>query len=459
MLTGFYVGYAPVSADIPSKSQQFREVVVVSSDPIPDFFSTNLTNLERSTQYSIYVKAFNSKGSGPASQVIFVKTLDEVPLNTPVLIMESFSRDSITVSWSTESDAQDIKYILHYKQLNSSQPLKEVPITSSSTSSTASNIHTLNNLSCGASYEMFVTAFKAHSKSQPSIPLIVKTSGSIPTNIRKEQLLKRIASHEVLVNLNPWTSLECPITDLTIRVKAKASKEWINVFDKHSTTSFSGIFSETESLFPIKNLSPQTSYFIDIIAKNSAGGTKLQYDFNTKSLGETFFTLFQLILLLGLFITGILLQRIFYSSIASLDSLWSLVLTLADFFDVRDFIVVVVYCIVFVDRSGHESLTCSVVSGFLSFLCHLFLWFLSCFSSILQILFRPRRWNDSGHHLPLDSLHQTSFASLVLICIQVFQAFDAPIQEDHNSNRNNFLYHISSKKESRKNSSVNESVS
>lgn len=70
-VTGYYVGYKQINSDRPvtfktvdSHTHSKLEVVV--------------TNLKRSTAYAFSVQAFNSKGAGPTSADVVVKTLDKV---------------------------------------------------------------------------------------------------------------------------------------------------------------------------------------------------------------------------------------------------------------------------------------------------------------------------------------------------------------------------------------------
>ena len=171
--------------------------------------------------------------------------------------------------------SESTRLLLFYRRANSSD-WKEVVVSSKS------RTHKLSNLECGSSYEVFMTASNSHGKSDPSTPLMVKTLGKSPPFPRKEQVFKKISSTEVLLNLSPWKTSDCSLSDFVMRLRHQ--NEWTVLTSRHNSSS--NVFSE--SLFPIRSLSPQTSYQLEVTAINSAGVTKSLYDFYTKSLGKRF---------------------------------------------------------------------------------------------------------------------------------------------------------------------------
>ena len=192
----------------------------VSSPDSFDRYEAHLTNLQRSTRYTAYVKAFNVKGKGPPSDPVIVKTLDDVPPTAPSLSLHSSSASSITISWSVLNSLRVTgvqKFILYYKKLNSNHDWREVPIHSPSMT------HTIGNLECGTAYEFFMTAHNSVGKSEPSVPLVARSQGSIPSSPRSSEVFAKIAPTEAVINLSSWKASECLITDFSIRIRSKAS--------------------------------------------------------------------------------------------------------------------------------------------------------------------------------------------------------------------------------------------
>ena len=328
-ISGFYVGYS-----VTGSSQEHYKVIETSKkgrQNDADRFEAHLTNLLRSTRYSAYAKAFNSRGRGPASEEVVVKTLDDVPPTAPSLQIHSASTSSITISWSflNSLGASGVsQFILYYKKLTSNLDWKEMPIT------TKEMTHTIGNLECGQSYEFYMTAHNSVGKSEPSAPVLGRTQGSPPISPRQSDLFAKITTSEAVINLSAWRASECVIREFVIRIRTKNDRDWIVLTSRHSNTisngisSFpsssssstsaatssltaaslqpssssssssssspsqvsgsvtSGIFSPTENFFFIRNLLPQTAYELEVTARNQAGTTQAQYEFYTKTLGK-----------------------------------------------------------------------------------------------------------------------------------------------------------------------------
>lgn len=289
-----------------------------------DRYEAHLTNLLRSTRYSAYVKALNSRGRGPASEAVLVKTLDDVPPTAPSLQVHSSTTSSITIAWSLLNSlgASGVsQFIMYYKKLTSNQEWKEVPIT------TKEMTHTIAGLECGQSYEFYMTAHNSVGKSEPSAPVLGRTQGAPPISPRQGDLFAKVTTTEAVINLSAWRSSECVIREFVIRIRGKNDRDWIILTSRHSnsiTSSSSGhqtalspltassaasslsvlsssashvsgssghsltsgVFSATENFFFIRNLLPQTAYELEVTARNQAGTTQAQYEFYTKTLGK-----------------------------------------------------------------------------------------------------------------------------------------------------------------------------
>lgn len=79
----------------------------------------HLTNLQRSTTYLVWIQAANSRGLGPQSHAITVKTLDDVPPSAPALRVQSTTPSSITIAWSMLSNfvSSANQYSLFYRRV------------------------------------------------------------------------------------------------------------------------------------------------------------------------------------------------------------------------------------------------------------------------------------------------------------------------------------------------------
>ena len=79
----------------------------------------HLTNLQRSTTYLVWIQALNSRGPGPQSHAITVKTLDDVPPSAPALRVQSATPNSITIVWPMLSNflSSANQYSLFYRRV------------------------------------------------------------------------------------------------------------------------------------------------------------------------------------------------------------------------------------------------------------------------------------------------------------------------------------------------------
>ena len=89
LIKGYYVGFKAAhsssvfsyktvdsNANVNPGPSAHSEESLSSNTGIRNQYETVITNLERLTKYVIVVKAFNRKGSGPASEEVYVKTND-----------------------------------------------------------------------------------------------------------------------------------------------------------------------------------------------------------------------------------------------------------------------------------------------------------------------------------------------------------------------------------------------
>lgn len=102
-----------------SLRQHLRQLLALQQQELV----AHLTNLQRSTTYLLWVQAINSKGVGPQSHAVSVKTLDDVPPSAPALKIQATSSSSITIAWSMLSNfvSPANQYSLFYRKVPSGQ--------------------------------------------------------------------------------------------------------------------------------------------------------------------------------------------------------------------------------------------------------------------------------------------------------------------------------------------------
>lgn len=321
-IKGYYVGYRIFDLENESFIYKTLEVKHTNShghghnNVIDTVDDCHLTGLKRFTKYAIIVQAFNSKGTGPSSEVIEVQTLQNDPPPPPTIKVASVTVSSIHLSWSVpgstgQSDNDGVTsqtptdpisgFFLHQKKhhpndvhlhhllvpssastipssVSASSDWEEIRLTGDRTS------HTFERLACGSKYQYYITAFNAVGKSDPSEILTAKTEGNAPVAPDKNSLISvnTTAAH---IYLDSWHDGSCPISSFEIQHKPRKSNrsKWdtIRVFPA-SLQSKAG--SGAQKAVVIGDLLPSTMYDLKVIAINEAGSTDITYTFTTASM-------------------------------------------------------------------------------------------------------------------------------------------------------------------------------
>jgi Down syndrome cell adhesion protein len=271
-IKGYYVGYKAASTD----SDQFIYKTLDATKP--DEEECFLHGLKRFTKYSITVQAFNSKGTGPSSEVIETQTLPNDPPSQPILKVNLVTTSSINLGWNVKqltSNNEDIDptpvtgFVVHTKKHESSSDWEVLRLSGDR------NSHTFERLACGSKYQYYVVAFNAVGKSDPSEITTVKTEGSSPVAPDKHSLLSTNTTAAVIF-LDAWHDGGCPISSFDITYRARKS----NRVKGESKRVFPG----AEKTVILKDLLPSTVYEIKMSAVNEAGITEAVYNFTTGSL-------------------------------------------------------------------------------------------------------------------------------------------------------------------------------
>ncbi|XP_077560085.1 cell adhesion molecule Dscam1-like isoform X4 [Haemaphysalis longicornis] len=253
---GYYLGYK-----LHRSGEQYVYKTLESSRG-GDAEEFSLNNLRRNTEYSIRLQAFNSAGSGPASEEIVAKTLEHDPPSPPLIRVQSTTATSVHLLWEPP-DIPVTGYILHYKEDQNDWVKQHVPGSQQSI--------VLENLRCGTRYQLYMEAFNDAGKGDPTQVLSVKTEGTAPVAPDKSSFLA-INSTFVLLHLGAWYSGGCHISFFVAQYKPKGESEW-TLISNH-------VQPQTETLL-VPQLSPGTWYNLLMTAHNDAGSTDAEFVFAT----------------------------------------------------------------------------------------------------------------------------------------------------------------------------------
>ncbi|CAN7989155.1 unnamed protein product, partial [Ixodes hexagonus] len=161
-LLGYYIGYKPTSSGQPYsfRTSEFKP------NTSHEFF---LTGLQRGTEYSVVVKAYNAAGSGVASHELHVKTLDGDVPPPPKVFVSGTSHSSITVTWHQQFPAGVRGFVLHYRADDGAQDWKEVNVDARTSS------YTVPHLESGVLYQLYVSTTNEYGTGDPSEIITVRT--------------------------------------------------------------------------------------------------------------------------------------------------------------------------------------------------------------------------------------------------------------------------------------------
>lgn len=163
-LKGYFIGY---KIEDPTLPFSFKTVYNVTNDT----HEYVLTNLMKSTKYTVVVKAYNSAGTGPPSQELTAKTLDgDLPL-PPSLALHSASDSAISVKWgiNPNKNIPVSGYTIHYKKTGGDW--YHIPIIANS-----QNHFTVTGLDRGTIYDVYITASNQYGNGEAGDMLKIKTS-------------------------------------------------------------------------------------------------------------------------------------------------------------------------------------------------------------------------------------------------------------------------------------------
>ncbi|KAH6936506.1 hypothetical protein HPB50_018450 [Hyalomma asiaticum] len=268
LVQGYYVGYR-----VRDATESFSYKTLESSSVSPAQ-QCELTDLRRSTRYSIVVQAFNAKGAGPASEEVFSQTLDIDPPAAPRLKMDSSTSSSVHLSWDVDKD----------QPVNEPSPTPDAQSTEDAGDWTEvqtgaeRSAYAFRGLRCGRKYAFYAVAFNAAGRGPRSNTVLAKTDGSAPiAPDERDVLLCNVTS--VTLQLGSWKSGGCPILSFAVLCKPQSQKEWSPASATHLVPD-----NKQPPVLVIPELNAATWYDLLITAENEAGATEAEYVFATLTL-------------------------------------------------------------------------------------------------------------------------------------------------------------------------------
>lgn len=266
---------ARTSGDIEATSYRWRYSTDNSVDD-SDLHTTSIdneitiSNLAEDTPYWVDVFARNERGSSPASDILAVRTLVLLPPGVPRNVQQdnSFTTDTaIALNWGIPNTGGEVtRYRIKYKKTGT---IDESEVTSILT------FGSFSGLDNDTSYDVQVRA------EGPG-------GNSAYTSIVKMRTLVRLLPPGIPEAPTPITS-----TQTTVSVSTRAGLggtptlyRW-RISTDSSITDDDTILTSVVPNITIRNLTKDSTYYIDVRAENAAGNSAYSSDTSVKTLSDT----------------------------------------------------------------------------------------------------------------------------------------------------------------------------
>lgn len=266
-VTGYYVGYRQTG----SAESFVYKTLLTDSDKrgTEEEEHVTLTGLRRDTAYEVTVQAYNGKGTGPASEVLQVQTLQSDPPAAPVLAISAVTSSSIVLTWSQSEQDNVQGYVLHQRKQADGEEWEQLRLPGDRRS------HSRDRLACGTKYQFFLSAFNSIGRSEPASEVLsVKTEGTAPVAPDRDSLIHATNATTATLALDAWHDGACPLSSFALSVRPHKSQS-----SPRLVRLLGGERSHT-----LTDLLPATQYDLRLTAANEAGSTVAQYSFQTHSL-------------------------------------------------------------------------------------------------------------------------------------------------------------------------------
>ncbi|PRD31096.1 UNVERIFIED_CONTAM: Dscaml1 [Trichonephila clavipes] len=159
VLKGYYLGYKVSTSPL-------AYVYHTTTEPSGRRF--RIKGLQKSTAYSIVVKAYNGMGSGPESQPIEVKTRESDPPYPPSFVITDVTSSGALVQMKSEEMSPVLQYIVEYRRQGEEWNPVHVPRDKSS--------FQLSRLDNCMTYEVRLAAYNEHGRGEFSSTLAFTTT-------------------------------------------------------------------------------------------------------------------------------------------------------------------------------------------------------------------------------------------------------------------------------------------
>ncbi|XP_040216831.1 receptor-type tyrosine-protein phosphatase F isoform X5 [Rana temporaria] len=262
VLTRYSLAYQAVTGEDTSRH-------IVDSIP-PDVSSWEIKDLEKWTEYRVWVRAHTDVGAGPESPPVIIRTDEDVPSAPPRKVeVDSANSTSIRVSWKsplpTKQNGQIRGYQVTYVRLEGGEPrgnpiIKDVMLAEAQwrPEESAEYEALITGLSPETTYSITVAAYTTKGDGARSKPKVVTTTGAVPG--RPSMVIGTTSQNTALIQWHPPREPMGEIQGFRLQYKRVDEEKFITMD-----------FGKNDHHYTVTKLHRGATYVFKLSAKNRAG--------------------------------------------------------------------------------------------------------------------------------------------------------------------------------------------
>ncbi|XP_053100719.1 receptor-type tyrosine-protein phosphatase F isoform X9 [Hemicordylus capensis] len=220
-----------------------------------------INNLEKWTEYKVWVRAHTDVGPGPESIPVWVRTDEDVPSAPPRKVeVEPVNSTTIRVSWkspiSNKQHGQIRGYQVTYVRLENNEPLGPSVIKDVMVAESQETL--IGGLLPETTYSITVAAYTTKGDGARSKPKMVTTTGAVPG--KPTMMISTTSMNTALINWHPPKEMIGELLGYLLQYK-RADEEKMKVIH----------FEKNADHHTVTDLYKGATYIFKLSAKNRAG--------------------------------------------------------------------------------------------------------------------------------------------------------------------------------------------
>ncbi|XP_032073551.1 receptor-type tyrosine-protein phosphatase F isoform X1 [Thamnophis elegans] len=243
--------------------------------------SWEINNLEKWTEYKVWVRAHTDVGPGPESIPVSVRTDEDVPSAPPRKVeVESVNSTAIRVSWkspiSNKQHGQIRGYQVTYVKMENNEPvgphvIKDVMVAESQLRLKDSADHEtiIGGLLAETTYSVSIAAYTTKGDGARSKAKVIATTGAVPG--KPTMMISTTSMNTALINWLPPKEMVGELLGYMLRYKCADEEKMIVIQ-----------FGKDDDHYTVTKLYKGATYIFKLSAKNRAGpGEEFEKEIST----------------------------------------------------------------------------------------------------------------------------------------------------------------------------------